>query len=115
MGYTVGQRRGLGLADGPWYVIAVDPRRNRLVVGRCEELVRPVFQVADAKWLADPPKSPLRCTVKVRYRSRERACTVTPIGKDAFAVQWQGVTGVTPGQSAVFYQGERVLGGGFIL
>ena len=116
IGYTVGQRRGLGLAGGPWYVVAVDPGTSRLVVGRRAELARPVFQVAEANWLADAPAGPLRCNVKVRYQSRERPCTVAANAKKGvLTVQWEGVMGVTPGQSAVFYQGDRVLGGGFVL
>lgn len=112
--YTVGQRKALGLGTGPWYVVAVDAPRNRIVVGRRDDLRRRIFEVEDVNWLADPPAAAVDCRVKVRYRSVDEPCRLTPRLDGGITVEWEGETGVTPGQSAVFYDGDRVLGGGII-
>jgi tRNA-specific 2-thiouridylase len=113
LAYTVGQRQGLGLADGPWYVARIEPEANRLVVGRREEVQRSVFEVEEANWLIEPPAAALCCGAKVRYRSGEVPARVEPQPGEARAqVILERPEIITPGQSAVFYQGERVLGGG---
>ena len=118
--YTVGQRQGLGLAGGPWYVARIEPSANRLVVGRRSEVERRVFEVEEVNWLIEAPRTELACGVKVRYRSPEAPGRVEP--EAGFAgpegrrarVSLQRPEVITPGQYAVFYQGERVLGGGVI-
>ena len=114
--YTVGQRQGLGLAGGPWYVAGIEPEANRLVVARRKEVERRTFEVEEVNWLIEPPAAPLECGVKVRYRSAEVPARVEPepaspgSGRARVALERPEI--ITPGQSAVFYRGERVLGGG---
>jgi tRNA-specific 2-thiouridylase len=111
--YTVGQRSGLGLSNGPWYVERIDPQANRLVVARSIE--RGSFAVDGANWFGGgPPAGRLACAVKIRYRSQEVPCTVTAEGGGSYRVRLDRPQAVTPGQSAVFYRGELVLGGGVI-
>ena len=111
--YTVGQRRGLGLGNGPWYVTRIDPRENRIVVARQADAGRLDFLVNKTNWFIDPPARPLECTVKIRYQIREVPCTVEPVAED-YRVVLDRPQIVTPGQSAVFYAEELVLGGGII-
>jgi tRNA-specific 2-thiouridylase len=114
-GYTVGQRSGLGLADGPWYVARIEARANRLVVARRGQAERGSFEVEDLNWFGPAPERPLECAVKLRYRGAEVPCTVQPAeGSGLLRVSLRRGEIVTPGQSAVFYRGELVLGGGVI-
>jgi tRNA-specific 2-thiouridylase len=112
--YTVGQRRGLGLGNGPWYVTRIDARTNRLVVAREAEARRRVFVIDRTNWFIDPPKRSLSCAVKIRYQVDETSCTVEPEEK-GYRVVLADPRIVTPGQSAVFYREDLVLGGGIIL
>jgi tRNA-specific 2-thiouridylase len=111
--YTVGQRRGLGLGDGPWYVARIEPRENRIVVARQEDARCRDFLISKTNWFVEPPARPLRCTVKIRYQIDENPCTVEPVA-EGFRVVLDHPEIVTPGQSAVFYAEELVLGGGVI-
>jgi tRNA-specific 2-thiouridylase len=114
--YTVGQRSGLGLADGPWYVARIEAQANRLVVARREEASREVFEVEGLNWFGPAPEKALRCAVKLRYRGGEVPCTVEPgQAQGRLRATLRRAQIVTPGQSAVFYRGELVLGGGVIL
>jgi len=113
--YTVGQRRGLGLGTGPWYVTRVEPETNRVVVGRREEARTPCFLVQGLNWFGEEPSAPLRCGVKIRYQSREVPCRVVPEEGGRLTVILDRPEVVTPGQSAVFYDRALVLGGGVIL
>jgi tRNA-specific 2-thiouridylase len=115
--YTIGQRKGLGLSGPePLYVVATDPATNTLIVGSRAELGRARFQVQPVNWISgEAPTAPLRCTVKIRYKANEVPATVTPLeGGCAEVVAAEPLYGVTPGQAAVFYDGEVVLGGGII-
>ena len=116
--YTIGQRKGLGLAFGsPRYVVRLEPETNRVVLGMYEELAQSSLEAADANWLIPPPTEPFSCEVKIRYRTPAVAATVFP-GEDGstFRVEFASpIHGIAPGQAAVCYQGERLLGGGFIL
>jgi tRNA-specific 2-thiouridylase len=112
--YTVGQRRGLGLGDGPWYVARIDAGANRLVVAREAEARRRGFAVNRTNWFIDPPRTPLSCTVKIRYQFDEIPCTIDP-SEEGVQVVLEVPQIVTPGQSAVFYDSDLVLGGGIIL
>jgi tRNA-specific 2-thiouridylase len=115
--YTIGQRRGLRVPSSEGlYVIHKDQARNALVVGRREELGRSSFLARQVQWVSgETPVAPLQAEVQVRYRAARVACRAYPEGDDGCRVDlaWP-LPDVTPGQSAVFYQGEVCLGGGVI-
>ncbi len=114
--YTVGQRRGLGVAAGhPLYVIEVQPEHNTLVVGSRPEAMSETCTVERLNWLRPPPAQAIRTTVQIRYRHQPVAATVEPLGDDrARIVLSEPQFAVTPGQAAVFYDDETVIGGGWI-
>ena len=114
--YTVGQRRGLGVAVGePLYVVRIDSGENTVVVGPPEELERRRFEVRGVNWLGAARERAFRAEVKIRYRHREAPATVHPLRTGACRVEFdRSQRAVTPGQAAVFYAGERVVGGGWI-
>jgi len=111
--YTVGQRQGLGLGSGPWYVARIDASSNTVIVGRREEVLRSRFGLSDTRWFIDPPGQGVSCSVQVRYRSHPVTCMVEG-GEGSFLVVLSSPDLITPGQSAVFYDGELLLGGGII-
>ena len=125
--FTIGQRRGLGIggrrdsAQAPWYVAAKDHARNALVVVQGHDhpaLLSRRLQVSDMHWIAGhPPRLPLRCGAKIRYRQADQACTARPDERDGNTLelhfdrpQWAAA----PGQYAVLYDGDECLGGGVI-
>ena len=110
--YTVGQREGLGVlaAPGPWYVLAVDPTANRLVVGRREELAATRVELEDVHFVGEPPRGSLPCEARLRYRARPLPARY----RDGTIELEAPFYGAAPGQAAVLYQGSRVLGGGTI-
>jgi len=114
--FTVGQRKGLGVAFGDRrYVIRLEPDSRRVVVGTRQELARSELTAAGANWLVDPPERPFACRVKIRYRSRPAEAVLEPLAGDRFRVRFaEPCYGVAPGQAAVCYQADRVLGGGWI-
>lgn len=114
--FTIGQRKGLGIAFGqPRFVVRIEPESRRVVVGTRDELARSELTAGDANWLVDPPTAPFRCEVKIRYRSPAMAAVVEPMPGGRFRVEFaEPCYGVAPGQAAVCYQGDRVLGGGWI-
>lgn len=115
--YTIGQRRGLGIAhSAPLYVIDLDPRRRRVTVGERSRLARRSFRAVRANWIAiAEPDQPLRAAVKIRSRHAEAAATIRPIDGGRVEVDFDvPQMAVTPGQAAVFYQGEQVIGGAWI-
>ena len=116
--YTVGQRRGLGIAGpAPYYVIRIDPGKNEVVLGFREELFRKEAELGDVNWIAgEAPPEPCRCGVRIRYHHPEEEATVYPgENRTARVVFDEPQRAVTPGQAAVFYRGDEVLGGGVIL
>ncbi|MFP3867270.1 MAG: tRNA 2-thiouridine(34) synthase MnmA [Desulfobacteraceae bacterium] len=115
-GYTVGQRHGLGLsAPEPYYVLEILPETNQVVVGPRQELLTSGLLADHINWLIDPPRQPFAATAQIRYRHPGVACRINPLSVDqAEVVFTQPQAAVTPGQAVVFYQGERVLGGGWI-
>ena len=114
--YTIGQRRGLGIAFGePRYVVALEPKTQRVVVGTYEELARYELEADRANWLINPPAGPIRCQVKIRYRHRPAPATVEPLPEGHLHVTFdEPQYGVAPGQAVVLYDADRVLGGGWI-
>ena len=114
--YTTGQRRGLGLAlPEPLYVCGVDVERNRVILGRDGDLYSRAFYVGDLSFTGDGiGEGPVRLKVKVRYRQPEKDATLRRAG-DAVRVEFdEPVRAITPGQAAVFYDGDTVVGGGTI-
>jgi len=115
--YTVGQRRGLRV---PWreplYVVALEPARNRVIVGEKEHVLRRAVTVRELRWCAMPEATePFRATVRIRHRHRPAPARVIPTGEDGVRVEFdEPQEAPAPGQAAVFYEGETVLGGGFI-
>jgi tRNA-specific 2-thiouridylase len=115
--FTVGQRRGLGLASPqPRYVVAVEARAQRVVVGDEGDLLRDRLVARDVNWLSIPePSRPLRARVRIRYRHAERDAVLRPLGEGRVDVAFdEPQRAVTPGQAAVFYEGDACLGGGWI-
>jgi tRNA-specific 2-thiouridylase len=114
--FTIGQRKGLGVAMGePYFVTRIDPKLRRVVIGSKEELARRELTARDTNWLVDPPQGSFRCTAQIRYNSTAEAATaeVLPGGRLHIAFD-QPRYGVAPGQAVVCYEGPRVLGGGWI-
>jgi tRNA-uridine 2-sulfurtransferase len=114
--FTVGQRRGINRpAARPYYVVRLDRERNRLVVGTQQDLLAPACRVVAINWIAPSPGAPVRVATRVRYRTREVPSTLTPFDPGSAIVRFDAPqSAVTPGQAAVFYAGQEVLGGGFI-
>jgi tRNA-specific 2-thiouridylase len=115
--YTVGQRKGLGLAVGyPVYVVALDRAKNRLLVGDDRELRRSVCRIGNVNWIPyDLPDGPIEAAVRIRNRHEPALAVITPVdATSARVVFHEAQRAITPGQAAVFYQGEQVLGGGWI-
>jgi tRNA-uridine 2-sulfurtransferase len=115
--YTVGQRKGLGIAAGrPLYVVELDRAANRVIVGDDVELRSETCDVHHINWISfEQLESPVRATVKIRHRHDPAWATIVPTGEDAAQVKFDvPQRAITPGQAAVFYSDEVVLGGGWI-
>ena len=115
--YTVGQRRGLGIASSePYYVCRICPENNTVILGRHQELFSSETDVKEVNWISGTaPSGPVRCKVKIRYRHKEQPALVTPTGPDTVHIVFdEPQRAITPGQAAVFYDGDIVLGGGVI-
>ncbi|MFT3915885.1 MAG: tRNA 2-thiouridine(34) synthase MnmA [Anaeromyxobacteraceae bacterium] len=115
--FTVGQRRGIGLSGpAPRYVVRLEPGAGRVVVGSAEEASTSRFRAVEARWTAGaPPAAQVEVTVKVRHRHEGERATIRAAGAGIVEVVLaRPVRGVAPGQAAVFYDGDEVLGGGRI-
>jgi tRNA-specific 2-thiouridylase len=114
--YTIGQRRGLNCPSSePYYVVRLDQKSNRLVVGRKKDLLSSGCQVRQINWINAPPSGPIQVLTRVRYRHKAVPSTLVPADADRAQIIFEAPeAAVTPGQGAVFYQGEEVLGGGWI-
>lgn len=114
--FTVGQRRGINCpGPEPYYVVRLDHRHNRLVVGPRRESLRPGCRVEDVNWIHPPERLPLELTVQLRYRHRPVACRVEREPEGGLRVTFaEPQAAVSPGQGAVFYHDDEVLGGGWI-
>lgn len=115
--FTVGQRRKLGVAAGErLYVVRIEPETNRVVLGKLAELLTSEMVVGNISWtMMDKLTAPIEATVKIRYRSPFVSAKITPLASQRVQVTFERpVPGVCPGQAAVFYDGEIVVGGGTI-
>lgn len=116
--YTVGQRKGLGIPDAtPYYVLALDLQHNAVVVGKKEDLWQRGLLVGDANWISGrEPELPGEFFTKIRYRHEGAPARVTGAEQGHYRVLFQEPQlAITPGQFAVFYHGDEVIGGGMIL
>jgi len=116
--YTVGQRKGLGIPDAtPYYVVALDPRQNAVLVGKKEDLWRHDLMAGEVNWIGGKePGLPHEFRTKVRYRHEGAAARVELSEKGVYRVSFQKPQlAITPGQFAVFYEKDEVMGGGVIL
>jgi tRNA-uridine 2-sulfurtransferase len=114
--FTVGQRKGLGLATGvPLYVIELEAGTNTVVVGPRAALEKRALTASGVNWIVPPREDPLRVTARIRHRHREAPARVTPLpdGRAALAFD-EPQAAVAPGQAVVFYEGDVVVGGGWI-
>lgn len=116
--YTIGQRKGLGIAAAePLYVCKICPESGDVLLGSNTDLFSRDAEVADFNWISgEAPTASFRCKAKVRYRHKEQWATVTPTGDRTVHILFdEPQRAITPGQSAVLYDGDTVLGGGVIL
>ena len=122
--YTLGQRQGLGIGgvrgypEQPWYVVAKDIDNNVLRVAQGHDhpaLYGHGLVAANVNWITDAPKLPFQCSIKTRYRQADQGCIISAQDGERVTVNFtQPQRAVTPGQYAVFYDGEQCLGGGVI-
>jgi tRNA-specific 2-thiouridylase len=115
--FTVGQRRGLGFSTGrPVYVVALDRGANRLIVGEDADLRRTMCEVRDVNWIPfAAPDQPTEAMVRIRNRHEPAAARIVSLPGNSARIEFrEAQRAITPGQAAVFYSGEMVLGGGWI-
>ena len=116
--YTIGQRRGIGIADQrPLYVVSINSDQNRVTVGSADELLSSEFTAAGVNWIAfDNPSDPVRAEVRVRYRHTAAPATINPLPNNRARIVFdEPQRAITPGQATVFYRGDEVVGGGWIV
>jgi tRNA-specific 2-thiouridylase len=116
--FTVGQRRGLGIShERPLYVISVDAPSNTVVVGEQDELLSDEFTAAGVNWISfEEPDAPVRAQVRVRYRHAPAHATIKPLAEKRARITFdEPQRAITPGQATVFYRGDEVVGGGWIV
>lgn len=115
--YTIGQHKGLGLySHEKRFVLRIDAANNTVVLGGEERLFRRNASVKEINWISgNAPAAPIRCAVKIRYRQKEQPATLTPTGENRAEILFdEPQRAITPGQAAVFYGGDTVLGGGVL-
>ena len=115
--YTIGQRRGLGIAhEKPLYVVQIERAKNQIIAGEKEELDSYEFTAKGVNWVAfDAPEKPVRAGVKVRYRHEPAPALVYALPNNRARIVFdEPQAAITPGQATVFYNGEETVGGGWI-
>jgi tRNA-specific 2-thiouridylase len=114
--FTIGQRRGLGIAAGkPVYVTQLDVLNNTVVLAEREALLGKSLIATDPNWFCDPPAEPIRCEAKIRYQHAQAPCTARVLDDGRLQVDFDAPqSAITPGQAVVLYQGDLVLGGAWI-
>jgi len=115
--FTIGQRKGLGFATGkPLYVLSIDPQNNRVVAGEDNALRKNVCEVEGINWVSiERTAAPFRAFVKIRHKHEPAPATVEPLDDSHARITFETPQrAITPGQAAVFYDGARVLAGGWI-
>jgi len=116
--FTVGQRKGLQLTTAPtgaMYVLSLKPAERQVVVGPKHMLEQTRLTASGVNWLIETPLTPLRLAVQIRHRHQAAPATVRALGDDRAEVEFDTPQlAITPGQAAVFYDGDRVVGGGWI-
>ena len=120
--YTLGQRRGLNIPnesayEKPLYVVKIEAAKNRIIVGEHEEVFQTEFTAMGVNWVAfDCPTTPVRANVRIRYRHEPAIATITALSDNRANIIFdQPQRAVTPGQATIFYDGEEVVGGGWIV
>jgi tRNA-specific 2-thiouridylase len=114
--FTIGQRRGINCpASKPYYVVQIDINKNRLIVGLKKDLLSSSCRVSKINWIIEKPSSPLNIDTSVRYRHRAVSSRLIPDGRTSAEIVFKTPqSAVTPGQGAVFYKDDEVIGGGWI-
>lgn len=116
--YTIGQRKGLGISHSePLYVCDIDKDKNQVVLGSNDDLFSDTLFVKNFNWISgEVPKSEFKCKVKIRYRQKEQEATIYPLENGVVKIVFDvSQRAITPGQAAVAYDGDVVLGGGIIM
>jgi len=116
--YTIGQRKGLGIsASEPLYVCGIDTEKNTVTLGQNGDLFSTALTVGDFNWIAgEAPSEQFKASAKIRYRQKEQPATVYPLDDGSVRIVFdEPQRAITPGQAAVIYEGDTVLGGGTIL
>ena len=115
--FTIGQRRGINCpAAHPYYVVDMDPGTNTLIVGEQDALLTEEAMVSNTNWLVATPSRTIDAQVQIRYRHRPQAAQIIPENNHRALIRFvKPLRAITPGQGAVFYDGDRVLGGGWIV
>jgi tRNA-specific 2-thiouridylase len=115
--FTVGQRKGLGVSGSrsPLYVLELRPADRQVVVGPKAALERTALTASDVNWIVDPAGASVRAAAQIRYRHRAAPARIEPLGDHRARVEFEAPqVAITPGQAVVFYDGDTVLGGGWI-
>jgi tRNA-specific 2-thiouridylase len=114
--FTIGQRRGLAVAMGePYFVVRIEPNTRRVVIGSIDELGCASLTASNTNWLVDPPAEEFQCSAQIRYNSSAKPAKALVLPEGKIQIDFdEPQNGVAPGQAVVCYDGDRVLGGGWI-